>query len=124
MLKTSYSTKKNQEYSENFDAIVEIAKRAKLLGLSYGQYVAQYGATDQKTMDTLIHALEKEKKAKKPKKPRKTFTKECVVCGKTFETTGVRATVCSNACRSKQKLKYYYQRKEDLVKELTNGKEQ
>ena len=119
MLKTSYSTKKKQEYSENFDAISHIAKVAKRLGMSYGRYVALYGGNvDKQTELALIQQHnEQKRKGGSGSYIRIPRTQICAVCGREFETLSGRALYCTPDCK-KEKI---HERKEKRHNELNRN---
>lgn len=108
MLKTSYSTAKKQEYSKNFQAIVDVAYAAKMMGLSYGQYVSTYGNVDKETMDKLMQ----ENRRKKYRTYSVGVTVICEECGREFHAQRRTAKICSPACYSKRRLREYYIRKD------------
>lgn len=116
MLKTSYSTAKRQNYSENFQAIVDVAYAAKKLGMSYGQYVAKYGNVDKEVMDKLLQEKLQENLQKKKHKKSGTYyvgvTVICEECGREFHAQRRTAKICSPACYSKRRLRDYYKRKD------------
>ena len=72
------------------------AAEAKVLGLSYGQYVAKFHPVAESTRPPILRA------------------KTCPECGQVFRAISKRHTFCCEACRRRvYNRKYYHSAKEN-----------
>ena len=93
-IKKENETPKHGTDLESYKAIVAVNRMARGMGLSYGQFVAQYGDKAE--------GIHPPKPAADPEPVMKTYKRHCVMCGREFTAHNWRAAYCSDMCRRRQ----------------------